>query len=418
MQQLKKFGAIGGAIVLVACWPLAVGQIAQSVLKNGMASLQNQYVTTEVVSHDRRYLSALATTKVTVTEAHLKERLAAMGLPTEFLVQHDIKHGFLQVTAESTFINLDMVPAVLDTQTQLNGNTEFELVIDNINYPFPGSDDAFAYLAKSRIAGEATVLGEVDLNFSFPAAQIRLKTDETLTFSAIIGEIQGKKAMGLWYGEQRIQLDKLDVISATQFASVQDLNYQFSSLIDDSEERLNLNNIVTAASIASTDIGELKDVHLDVTLGNLDINAFDTLLTAFRTTSVLDEVVRTQSVTIDQLFNQGFYLSLNRLKLIKEEGELQSEWLLKVPQGTDHITQNTMQLITALTGELDSFVSKALLEKHPDLQQEIDKMAGMDLVQLTDSGYKIQLSLSKGMLTFASGRELPLMTFFMLLMSR
>ena len=32
MQTIKRIGAVGGAIALALCWPLAVGQIGQSVI--------------------------------------------------------------------------------------------------------------------------------------------------------------------------------------------------------------------------------------------------------------------------------------------------------------------------------------------------------------------------------------------------
>ncbi len=415
MQRLKKFGAIGGAIVLAACWPLAVGQIAQSVLNNGMTSLQSGDFSTEVISYDRRYMSATAATKITVNNPGLKQHLESSGLPTVFLVQHNIKHGLLQVTAQSRLVDLDVVPAVLHTQTRLNGNTEFELLVDNINYQVPGLDKASAYLAKSRVSGEATVLGEVSFSFSLPSVQLRFETDDTITLSSLNGLVKGKNATGLWHGEQQFQLDNVELMSAQRSVAVQDFSYQLSSLIDDSGERLNSNLMIQAASITATDMTELKDLHLDMTFGNLDVDSFGGLLKAYQTTPVFDKAALAQSAAmVDQLFSKGFQVSLNQLKLTQGEGEFHSDWVLEVPQGTDNVTQNASQIVTALTGKLDSYASKKLLNMYPYIQQDIDKLVSMELVQPTDAGYSMNTSLSNGVLTFAGGKKMPLMTFLML----
>ena len=42
MQNLKKIGAIGGAISLALCWPLAVGQIGQSIIEDGITNMNDE----------------------------------------------------------------------------------------------------------------------------------------------------------------------------------------------------------------------------------------------------------------------------------------------------------------------------------------------------------------------------------------
>ena len=59
MQNLKKFGAIGGAISLALCWPLAVGQIGQSIIEDGIANMNDDMVKGEIVEYDRGYLLPL-----------------------------------------------------------------------------------------------------------------------------------------------------------------------------------------------------------------------------------------------------------------------------------------------------------------------------------------------------------------------
>ena len=49
MKQLRKIGAIGGAISLALCWPLAVGQIGQNAITDGVAKLNNSSNQAEIV---------------------------------------------------------------------------------------------------------------------------------------------------------------------------------------------------------------------------------------------------------------------------------------------------------------------------------------------------------------------------------
>ncbi|MGV2839934.1 DUF945 family protein, partial [Vibrio cyclitrophicus] len=80
MEQLRKIGAIGGAISLALCWPLAVGQIGQNAITDGVAKLNNSSIQAEIVEYDRGYLSSNVKTRLTVTDENLKEQLALDGI--------------------------------------------------------------------------------------------------------------------------------------------------------------------------------------------------------------------------------------------------------------------------------------------------------------------------------------------------
>lgn len=42
MNNVKKFAAIGGAVLLAACWPLAVGQFAQTTIQETVSKLDKK----------------------------------------------------------------------------------------------------------------------------------------------------------------------------------------------------------------------------------------------------------------------------------------------------------------------------------------------------------------------------------------
>ena len=71
MQKLRKYAAVGGAIVLVLCWPLAVGQIGQNVIQDGVAQMNSDVVKAEIVHYDRGYLSSTVQTRYTIIDPTL-----------------------------------------------------------------------------------------------------------------------------------------------------------------------------------------------------------------------------------------------------------------------------------------------------------------------------------------------------------
>lgn len=420
MQQLKKYGAIGGALVLVACWPLAVGQIAQNVLKDGIGSLDSSEISAEIVSYERGYLSAVATTKYVIEDPALKEQFVIDGLPTEFILKHDIKHGLIRVATETNLVDFDSLPATLSTITQLNGNTEFSLNIDNVNYEAPDSSGTSIYLAASQLTGNATVLGEVDLTFKFPSLQVHFGTGESINISSITGFATGKKVNGFWHGEQQVNVVNSAMLmpDGTVYTSANDFSYNFSSSTDETGERLNTNHIVKAEDIVTNE-GALSNLNLDFTIGNLDKNAFEGLVGLYQSNPVVDEIVLGQSTPlIDELFSQGFQIALNDLELTLGEGLFKSSWLLEVPKGTEDVSQDFSKVIPALTGKLNTFVSNDLVKAYPYMQEGIDEMVIMEIMLPTDDGYTIDAAVADGNLEFTSGQKIPLLAMFMSVMMR
>ncbi|GAM56725.1 hypothetical protein JCM19231_3144 [Vibrio ishigakensis] len=66
MRQLKSIAAVGGAVALIGIWPLAVGQIGQTVLTDAIQNVNNTDFNVELVEYDRGYLGSTATTRITV----------------------------------------------------------------------------------------------------------------------------------------------------------------------------------------------------------------------------------------------------------------------------------------------------------------------------------------------------------------
>ncbi len=196
MNQLKKYGAIGGAVALVLCWPLAVGQIGQQVVEDGVEQLNNEGIRAEVVSYDRSYLSSVAETRYQVEDLVLKEQLEVDGLPTEIVVKSEISHGLFSLTANSQITNFPDFPLTLKTVTQLNGNTEFELALGSWSYQDQEQKVSMS-ISPAVATGTATVLGQLTFNANIPSIQLDFENGEQLTFKRFIRQWCRQERAGL-----------------------------------------------------------------------------------------------------------------------------------------------------------------------------------------------------------------------------
>ena len=192
MHQLKKYGAIGGAIALALCWPLAVGQIGKNVIEDGVAHLTNESLNAEVISYDRGYLSSEVTTRYTVQDPILAKELELDGFPTEFVVNSHVTHGLLSLQAESTLEDTERFPLKLTTVTQLNGNTDYSFELGNWHQSSEGEDAAMISVTASTLKGHLTVLGEVSYDLNVPSVEIDFNSGEKMLISGIKGVGNGR----------------------------------------------------------------------------------------------------------------------------------------------------------------------------------------------------------------------------------
>ncbi|EGA70281.1 hypothetical protein VISI1226_21965 [Vibrio sinaloensis DSM 21326] len=416
MQQLKKYGAIGGAISLALCWPLAVGQIGQNVIEDGITHLNSSSMTAELVSYDRGYLSSDVQTRYVVTDPQLIEQLALDGLPSEFIVNSHVSHGLLSLSAHSVLQDMDELPVTLDTVTQLNGNTDFTLALDTWHQATEGSDGAMVSVTPSTLKGHATVLGEINYDLNIPSVEVDFNSGEKLLISNVKGNGQGRKQNGFWLGEQAIVIGDMSVEDANQtdLFAMKNAKYDFASSIEESSQRVSSQHKVGVEDLVTAE-GVIDKLSLDLELGDLDSNAFEKLIELYQSNPMLTaEDIQTAIPYVETLFSKGFYLSMNKMALtLGEKGEFESQWKITVPQGTDNVGQNPAIILPSLTGNLDTFISNDLVEQYPFIKQGVDEAIVMEFVKQTDAGYEIQAELKDGNLIFSSGQEIPLMALLM-----
>ncbi|EGU38074.1 hypothetical protein VII00023_21237 [Vibrio ichthyoenteri ATCC 700023] len=418
MKQLKKYAAVGGAIALVLCWPLAVGQIGQNVIEDGVAQMNSDAVTAEIVQYDRGYLSSTVQTRYTITDPVLAAQLEADAIPAEIIVNSTLSHGLLSISADSQMVNWPDLPLTLHTVTQLNGNSDFEFKLDNWHQVSEGEEGAMLSVTPSTLKGHVTVLGEVSYQLDVPSIEVDFNSGEKLLVSGITGNGEGKQVNSFWIGDQQIALVDMAVLDSAQtpLFALKKAQYVYSSFMDEPSKRVTTKHNISVGDVLM-DQEEVSNFEVDFALGELDAVAFEQLVLAYQNAPMMStEDMQKMIPHIDSLFSNGFYLSMDKLAMTVGQGEFTSEWKLTVPQGTNDVSRNPMSIMPALQGHIDTFVSNGLVAQYPALQQGVDEGMIMEFVQQTDEGYRVKAELKEGSFVFENGQKVPLMSLLLPLM--
>lgn len=415
MQNLKKLGAIGGAISLALCWPLAVGQIGQSIIEDGIANMNDEMIKGEVIEYQRGYLSSVVLTRYTVVDPELKTQLLRDSIPTTFDVTSDVSHGLTSLTADSKLVENDFLPLTLQSQTQLNGNTAFTLDLDSWHYRNEAEDISVS-TSPAKVSGNVTVLGDLNYQVSVPYVQVDFVNGDELHLNGLTGQGKGKQVKGYWLGEQVFSLEKLDVVDSTMTPVflIENANYSGNTATDEAGEKLNSQFNLAAKNLRLTDGTDVDDFKLDFSIADVDSQSFDEIMSIYQSSAVLSEQeVASLLPHIDTLFSKGFNLSVNELSLAFGEGKFHNEWELSIPQGTEQITQNPMKLVNVTNGALSTYFSDELVDHYPFIQEGIDELLIMELIDKVEGGYQLKAQIGDGKLKFENGHEFPLIALLM-----
>ncbi|WP_165310989.1 DUF945 family protein [Vibrio ziniensis] len=415
MKKLKLVGAVGGAISLALCWPLAVGQIGQNVITDGLKHISNDDISAALISYDRGYLSSHAQTRFSVTSPILKQQMLAEGLPTEVTVNSEIRHGLVGISTISTFPDYPESPLVINSTTQLNGNTSYSSKLDNWHFRSEGPDSVAISILSSELSGTVTTLGKVNFNISIPSIALNFASGENMLFSDLTGQGDGKQDAGFWIGKQNITLGSLTVddgLGTTLFA-VDNTSYQFESKLDADKLRFTSNHKLNVDQFTSED-GEVNNVQLDFTLGAVDSKAFLALSNIYQSNPYLgSDDIQQAMPHIDSLFSKGFFISMSPFALNLGEGEFTSKATLNFPEGTNNVSKDPSVIVSALTGGLEAFVSNQLVADYPIIQQGVDELLLMEMMTQNDQGYQLNADIKEGNVVFSNGHKVPLFTLFM-----
>ncbi len=415
MNNLKKIGAVGGAISLALCWPLAVGQIGQNVIEDAVAKLNSAQLQAEIVKYDRGYRTSEVTTRYTIVDPVLVEQFETDGLPLVYEMQSRLTHGLTSLDSVSDLMGEQALPLHIEATTQLNGNTDFVATIDSWNF-VSDSEGVAVSTTPMKLSGNATVLGDVDFVLDVPSIQFDFSSGESLHVGNLTGNGKGKHKNGYWLGQQDIRLGEFQVAdaSAQPLFGLYDAQYLGETKPDTKGERLASVFTFKSKKLLMSDGSEVKDLNLDFSLTNLDMQSFDKLMDVYQNAaSLTQEEVQSLMPHIDTLFEKGFDVAVKNLSLKLGEGIFENTWNLSMPQGTAQVTQDPMKIMTSMTGDLSTYFSDELVAEYPFIQEGVDELMVMEILQQVEGGYTLKAKIAEGKLMFDNGQQFPLLALLM-----
>ncbi|MDW6092761.1 DUF945 family protein [Vibrio rhizosphaerae] len=411
MNQLKKVAAVGGAVCLMASWPLVVGQIAERVFKDNIANIGNQLISAKVLNYDRGYLSSHVKTEIQVTDPGIKAQMQYEGLPTSWILNSDLQHSLFAIHAITQLDGQANQPIKIVTQTQLNGNTHFE--VDSQVTHYQGSTWSMTFTPMS-LSGDVTTLGEIDYKLDVPSVQFS-NPDLQIQVSNFYGNGQGKKEKGFWIGSQTLQADKIamsDRLGVDDF-TLENAGYQNTSSMDADRTRYDTRQQFNIAKITAKD-GVIEHLNVIFSMGQLDVDSLTKIAAILEHyADITPADAQNLQQAFDRLISKGFSIALEQLDIGLAPGQIESKVDLKLPEDTQETPQDPLEVVKKLTGNVESQVPKAVTEAFPVLRQGVNELVSMKMMRENGDVYQMNATVQDGNLVFASGKKVPLMAILM-----
>lgn len=338
MNQLKKVAAVGGAVCLMASWPLVVGQIAERVFKDNIANIDNQLVSAKVLTYDRGYLSSHVQTEIQVTDPGLKAQMQNDDLPTSWVLNSDVKHGLFSIDAITQLDNQPEKSIKIVTQTQLNGNTHFE--VDSQVTHYQGNTWSMTFTPIS-LSGDVTTLGEIDYRLDIPSMQFS-NNELQIQLNNLYGNGQGKKEKGFWIGSQTLQVDKMVMSDDSGLGdfTLENVGYQNTSSMDADRIRYDTRQQFNIAKIAAQD-GVVEHLNVIFSMGQLDVDSLAQIAEILEHyADITPADAQNLQQAFDRLVAKGFSVALEQLDIGLAQGQIESKVDLKLPQDTQETVQD------------------------------------------------------------------------------
>lgn len=407
MPSLKTLGAIGGAVAIAACWPLAVGQLAQNQIEKQIANLDPSAVKVELLSYDRGYLSSQAQTQVTVIDPNLKQMLTGSKIPTAFKINHAISHGIWSVSSHSD-LDAAKIPAQLDTTTYLTGSSDLHFRLDNFEQTF--EDNSKVNFKPLTVDLNLKSKGNIDLSYQSEGLDILLSDQESLKASAFNGGAQGFKQGSFWIGSQHVDFDTIALKSDQQpDMTIDGLSYQYQTDLTDEESRLTNQSIAKAKSIDYQNL-KFEDLDFEFGINNVDSQAFTKLVELLQSAQAPDAQQTKQMMDyVNVLFAQGFDAGIKKFDVKLGEGQVKSQWNVTFPENSPSPTKSPLKLVTSMTVYTDTLVTEEILTQFPELKPNFDKLIKLNMMEKTEQGYVLKGRMEDGTMTFSNGTSMPYM---------
>ena len=437
--MLKKILAGAGAVAIIACGPLATGQIGQSIYMGAVKNYHSPYLTITNKSFERGYFSSNAVSRIELKNK-LKAEFAEQGLPTVWLVKHHIENGFLGVKSDSEFVidkkiaplvnkiwGENITPMQVVTDSGFTGATHFIMTLNPINYTHQKGVTAISH--------KFVVKGEFDpensksqFSYSLPKLMITIPDKESMVVNNINGEGQGQMQGNFWIGHQTFSLEsaKFTASDQKQFIAVNGVNVAMNNALsqpsgekkptEDTQQVTNTNTI-QVAKLTTLDGQHYQDIAFKLALKDLNYKAISQLATMEQSPQTAQDPaqIKQAMLALDLLVAHGASIDLSQLSVDTPQGTVNAQLLLNIKPGLEHASTNLAAITDQLSGNINIVIPEALVAKEPLLAAKLPVLVNQKIVTKQNGNYQLQVKIVADQLEFSSGAKLPLAMMALLL---
>jgi len=422
MDKVKKIFAASGGVLIIACWPLVVGQIGQKVVEDNISNFGNQSFHIDLIKYDRGYLSSDAQFKVSIANPDIKLWLKHENLPSEYRFNSHFTHGFVSFNGVTTSKQKNVLSAVIDSKTQLNGNTEINTTMGGYTYQERGKNWNYN-IAPSTMMSNITVLGEVTYQLTVPSFQMYFPNGDHLDLTSVHFSGKGKQLQHFWVGHNRVRVEDIVFSKSGQPNVIQSHNvsYTVSSNIDADMQHMTSHHDLKIDDITNA-LGTINNSELDIEIGNLNAPILDDIAQLSHSlTQGRNDVasIRSQMMKkIDQLVTKGLYLDIKTLGFSYKNAQMSNQLKLSLTPIQSDKPLDSAVLLQAIEGHYHSVVDKALANKFPNLQVALDDLVSMGMASDSDKSYELKGKIKDGNIVFPNGKTLPVAKLLLPLLTK
>lgn len=433
--MLKKIGAVGGAVALVLCWPLATGQIGERIYLDTLGQYDNPYLTVTNDSYDRGYLTSEVVSKV-VFKDELKAIFEDEGLPTEWYFKHHVSHGVTGISSTSELmVNDDIkpvikqlwgenaIPVTFTTQTAITRSTDFTFTmnpikVDNLN---GNRADVAAFV----MTGSVNADGAGEFYYKLPTASLTTVASEEMQLEGLEGSGKGRLDRQFWIGSQNLSLNSVSFkdLSAEKSVDINRISIDMNNVLSEPAEKnaspiLTNTNQVTVGNLTSLDGEQYKDFNFQLSFAGLDYPAISRLgeLSERFEQQMTEDQVREAAEALDELVAKGLTFSISDLSVMTPQGSVKSHLSLTVSPGLERASENMARIAENVTGDIQLSLPVELVEADPVLSERATMMEQSSIVERNETHYLLNMKIDGDKIILASGDQLPLAMLFMLFM--
>lgn len=424
-----KAGAIGGAIVLLAIWPFATGQIAQSMYERQLQKIQTPILALETVSYKRGYLSSDIVTRVLIKDGINKDPALAF-FPREFLLLSTVDHGFLGATGTTEIKMTPQIkaftdeiwaapgsPASLKTDFALLGDFKFDFVLQ----PVEIIKNSLSVTSSSFFAsGEIDKEGSVTFDMKMPLLNLDNENAQTVSFKDFNSHGRGKMMDGFWLGDQFFNVSLFDFndgngLNVTVTYPELKIDNSLNKEGDVSTSRLNSQSEISFKKLELSDAFVLDNFKAGLHLQEIHFPSLVALLNI--SNKAQEQSAENKSADmmqiLAQLFEKGLNVKIEPFEVDSREGHINARLDLVV---NPHTTQNISDFTENLNGDLLVDLPRPYVEGIPSVSSAFKGLALSGFVSENTNGLTLSAKIEQGNAISSSGVKIPLALFVKALM--